>query len=167
MEQLGQAATELKRQLETEQAKQAAQVEIAKMKAESDYTLQVKLQSMKDATSIRVAEIGAAVKGYAVEAGHIAAHEQQAGAQVHEAALTIGQQEHAAEMADKQHQQALEQGQVQHGQELETAGVQHQQGMEAESVQHAHALEQGQQATEGQIAVTKAKPAPMNAEANV
>jgi hypothetical protein len=65
-------------QIETEETKAAAAKETKGMELRAQHDLQVQLQEMKNAATIRVAEINAAVKGYVAEAGHAAEHEAQA-----------------------------------------------------------------------------------------
>lgn len=85
--------------LETDAVKQQGQVEMKRIEAD----LQITLQRMKDATSIRVKEIDAEMKG--LISGHAAAHEAQA--------LHLEQQhEHIQNTLDREAQFALgEQGQ--------------------------------------------------------
>jgi hypothetical protein len=110
-EQLGQAEQvmqQLKSEADTEQAKQQATLEAAKLKAETD----IELQRMKDATSIRVAEIAASSKGYLMEAQHAAQHEEQAGALAHESQEADAGRQHEAQMAEAQNRAAMEQQQA-------------------------------------------------------
>lgn len=137
---LSQAASAMKQALETEQAKQQA----ALKKAELDGKVQITLQRMKDATSIRVAEINAATKGYLTEAAHAAAHEEQAGAQAHEIEMTAAQQQHDASMAQMQHEQGLQAEQVQHRQALEAGDVENQYALEQAAQQARMAPQPGQ-----------------------
>lgn len=110
-EQLGQAEqvmSQMKQEADIEAAKQQATLEKAKLDAE----VQLELQRMKDATSIRVAEIAAESKGTVSYMQHSAQHEQQAGALAHESEEAERTRQHEAQMADQQRQAALEQQQV-------------------------------------------------------
>jgi vacuolar-type H+-ATPase subunit I/STV1 len=120
--------------IQTEQVKFASQKDIEQLKG----SLQIRLKEMDNAKAIRVAEIAAAIKGYQVEAQHAAQHEAQA--------LDI-----AAESVESDISR-----------ESDTAEAETQRQHEAEMAQlgHQQALEQGAQATEGQIAAIKAKPQP-------
>ncbi len=75
--QLSQALAQIKALSQELQAR-TQQVETDSLKLQAEHDLQIELQRMKNAATIRVAEINAAVKGYQVEAQHAAAHEAQA-----------------------------------------------------------------------------------------
>jgi hypothetical protein len=154
MGQMQQALQQAKQLLDTDAAKQQSQIQIAQLKAATDSDLQLKLQAMKDATSIRVAEINAATKGYAIEAQHAAAHEQQAGAEAHELGMSAVSQQQQQDQAAQAHQQALQQG-----------DVEHQRQMEAQQVAHQQALEQGQQGIAGQMTLAEQQAEAAKAQA--
>jgi hypothetical protein len=132
---------QLKSEMDTEAAKQQATLEAAKLKAETD----IELQRMRDATSIRVAEIAASSKGYLMEAQHAAAHEEQAGAQVHESEMADAGRQHEMQMAEQQRQAALEQQQAGGEQKMalqEQAGDQKMQQQEVAGEQQMTLAEQ-------------------------
>ena len=99
---------ELSKELEA----RVQQIETDQFKLEAQHKTQIALQEMKNAATIRVAEINAAVKGYQTEAAHAAQHEEQAlniEAEAVEADLEREQTSHEAER-QRQHetQQARE-----------------------------------------------------------
>lgn len=104
---MGKAQSELKDKTETHQRQMENDVKIAQI--ESDRA--IKIQAMKDATAIRVAELGAK-KDLIAEA-----HEDQeeaialASAQAHEHTQGMLDRQHQVDQAQMGHQQALEQGQ--------------------------------------------------------
>lgn len=103
-QQLMQAAQAMKQELETEQVKQRATLEKAKIDADKE----LELQRMKDATSIAVAKIGASAKGgiVAFEAENEAialANEQR-----HEMAMRTAEASHEAAMSEAERQHATE-----------------------------------------------------------
>jgi hypothetical protein len=143
LQQLQSVAEQMKQQLDQDMAKQRATMEKAKIDADTN----IKLQMMRDATSIAVAKINALAKGVIAdnEAQMEAIaldHEQSQFAltQAHEAHEAQLDREHQAQVAEQAHRQALEQGQ---------------QG-------HEQALEQGDQGIAGQLAVQDNAPAPTN-----
>lgn len=94
--------------IQTDKTKSDAQIEITKIDAQ----LQVDLQEKKNAATIRVAEINAAVKGYATEAAHAAAHEAQALDQNFAAGQASIERETAAHEAERTRQHEAEQAQA-------------------------------------------------------
>lgn len=115
--------------IQTDQAKQQATIEKAKIDARTS----VALQKMKDATEITVAQINALVKGVQMDSEAMneaaalgeerartavqSAHDQhsEASGRAHDVALAAQEHAHALEMAQQQHEQALaaaEQGQA-------------------------------------------------------
>jgi portal protein len=96
---------EAMKRLETDQVKGQATIDKANIDAEAS----LKRQAMQDATTIRVAEMNAAAKGYAVNAQHAAAHEAQAGAAVYESVEADAGRQHERELTERQHEQTLEQ----------------------------------------------------------
>ena len=116
--------------IQTEQVKQAATIEQAKVKAAADVqaaqikaNLEIELQKMKDATAIAVKQIDAQMKGLLLQTEA-----------ANEAAALHQQQVHETNMAEMGHQQAVAQSQ----QAAETASVAADQG-------HQQALEQAEQ----------------------
>lgn len=107
---------------------------------------QIKLQEMKDATSIRVAEINAAVKGYQVEAQHAADHE--ADALGHAVEMHEGEQDrqHEAALAAMNHEQGMQAGAQDGAQQAQQSAQDHQQSLEQGAAGHEQQLEQGAQA---------------------
>jgi hypothetical protein len=104
-EQLGQAEQvmgQLKQELDTQAAKQQADIR----KAEIDRDTRIEVQRMQDATSIAVAQINASTKiGLAQDAAQMKAIAIDATAQEAEAS-----RQHDAQMAERQHAQSLEAG---------------------------------------------------------
>lgn len=107
---------------------------------------QIRLQEMKDATSIRVAEINAAVKGYLTELQHAADHEQQALG--HSVDMHEGEQDrqHEAALAQMQHEQGMEAGEAAGAQQSQLSSQDHQESLEQGAAGHEQQLEQGAQA---------------------
>ena len=129
---------QLTKALEEDHAKQQATIAKAQMDqqtkvemAKADAELQIRLQEMKNAATIRVAEINAAIKGYQTEAQHAAQHESQAlGIQ---AELVQGdlEREHDDHEAERDRQVAAEAQQAQMAHEGEMAERSAQDGAEA------------------------------------
>jgi hypothetical protein len=142
LEQVMQAAQQMQQALETEQAKQQAQVEKAKIDAETKLVI----ARMAEETRLGIAKLQNLVKpGQEAEADHIEAELQR---------------RFDAIMAEREHEHALE---------LEAVKARH--AEEQEERQHEHALAQGEQgiagslaagnqAVAGKLAVEKAKPKP-------
>ena len=139
----------LEQQIATEQVKQQATIQ----KAQIDSDKEIRLQEMRDATSIAVAKINALAKGVIVDAeaqnealatGQEQAHELAMSAHDHtlQMATQQAQQQHAQEMAQQGHQQALEQGQ----QQADNAAAQQQTQIQA---QQAATTANQMQPTEG------------------
>jgi hypothetical protein len=152
-QQLQQENQQLQQAIQTDQAKQQATLEKAKIdaaaslqKADKDAQLAIELQRMKDATSIAVAKIAASAKGGIIE--QEAANEALAlmEEQAHEVGLTAMDQQHERDMAAQQHQQALEQGETAHAQALEANQQQGEMSTEQAEAQRAHAAEMAQAA---------------------
>lgn len=108
VELLSKELTERVKQIETEQVKQAAARETKAMELKAQHQLQVELQEMKNAATIRVAEINAAVKGYVTEAQHAARHEEQALNIRAEAVQSDLEREQASAEAEHQRQHEAE-----------------------------------------------------------
>jgi hypothetical protein len=108
------AMQELEQQAKGKQLDNQSKEKIADLETQRDAVLQIKLQTMKDATAIAVAKINALTKGV------IADNEQQIEqiALDHEAALTLIGQQHEAEQAglDRGHEAALTIAQADAGQ---------------------------------------------------
>jgi hypothetical protein len=146
------AASEMQKVIETEQHKQQATIEKAKIDADT----QIKLQHIKNAATIRVAEINAEVKG--LEIGHEAEHE----------ALALGVEVAEAEK-DRQHERDVTVAQADierlraeqdHGQAMEAGEREHRRTVELTDRQHRQALEAGDQQVAGKLAVEASKPKP-------
>lgn len=127
---LSKLADEMKQALQTDAVKQHAQV----TKTKIDATTAVRIQRMKDATTIAVAKINALTKG--VLSTNEA--EVEAIALTHEADQNEHDRIHEAALAQMEHDHALEQGQQAHDQ----------------------ALAQGDAGVQGQLAVQAAAPQP-------
>lgn len=133
-QQVTQVAQQMKQALDTDQVKQRATLEKAKIDASSA----LGLQRMKDATAIRVAQINASVKGI------VSANEAE------DEALALAQEQaHAAAQAD-----------LDRAHELGMAAVDHAHAMAQGDQAHAQSLEAGDQATASQLAVQAAQPQP-------
>jgi hypothetical protein len=137
LKQVGDAAQQMQKDLETDALKQKATIQ----KAHIDGATQIELQHIRNAAAIRIAEINAAAKGYAVEDAHMLEHESLALGHAHESHENQLDREHAQVVAEQAHQQALAEGQ----QDQDHALEQGEQG-------HQQALEQGDQAVAGQMA---------------
>jgi len=133
-----QVIDQLTEAVQSEQAKQQATIEKAQIdsqaeieKAKVNAQLQITLQEMKNAATIRVAEINAAIKGYQTEATHAAQHEAQAlniAAQSVESDL---EREHSDQAAERDRQMAVETQQAQQAHEAQLAEQAQQGGAEA------------------------------------
>lgn len=149
------AMKELNTALETKQVENAAKVEIEKMKgiigkqqAEIEAQRDVELQRMKDATTIRVAEINAMTKGVLIDHEHEADALARSEQQAHEVALADIERQHAQAQADsdRAHQAAM--GEQGHSQALEQGQQSHENALEQGEQSQAGALEQQQQAAD-------------------
>ena len=141
LQQLQQVAQEMKQALDTEQAKQGAQVKIKEM----DLAFQREKMERDSETKITVAELGAKVDRLTLFL---------------EERARVGMQMHEAEQADlgRRHEAVMTMAGQQH--EDEQADAEHQRSLEAADVQHRQALEAQDAATQGQIAVQQSAPAP-------
>jgi hypothetical protein len=123
------AMQELEQQAKGKQLDNQSKEQIADMETQRNAVLQIKLQTMKDATAIAVAKINALTKGV------IADNEQQIEqiALDHEAALTLIGQQHEAEQAglDRGHEAALTIAQSGAAAEAARQAQQHAAGMAA------------------------------------
>jgi hypothetical protein len=133
LQQLEAMATQMKQALDQDAAKQQATVEKAKIDAQT----QIQIQEMRNAATIRVAEIAAAVKGYQLEAEHAGEHEALALGHAHETHENELARQHAAVMSQVGHDQAMEQGDVAHQQNMEAG----EQGADLAMTQAEHAAE--------------------------
>jgi hypothetical protein len=120
--------------IQTEQVKQQATIEKAKIDGQAS----IHLQRMKDATSITVAKINALTKGV-VSANEAAI---EAIALDHQATQNALDRAHDAGMAAEGHQQGLEAGAVGHQQALEQGEAGHGQSMEAQQAAADQAAQQ-------------------------
>jgi hypothetical protein len=105
MAQMGQALEQAQKQIQSEAAKQQATIEKARIDAE----VAIKIQAMRDATSISVAHINAAAKGASLEAHAM----EEAQALGHAAEQADNERAHAVGMAAMQHDHGLESAQMQ------------------------------------------------------
>lgn len=127
--------------VKTDQVKQQGLLALQDKKAD----LEILLQQMKDATSIRLAEIAAEAKGLQIGMQHEADHEKQALGHAVEMSEAENARQHEAAMGAMSGDQALEQGDQQHAQALEQGQQGHQQALEQGAMGHEQALEQGAQ----------------------
>lgn len=141
LQQVMQAAQQMQKDLETDAAKQQATIEKAKIDGE----LQIQLQHIRNAATIRVAEIAAAVKGYAQEAADKLEHEKLALGHAHESYEADQARQHEAAMAAAGHAQGLEAGDVAHQQNLEAG----EQGIAGQLAAQEQAADLAPEPTEG------------------
>jgi hypothetical protein len=153
---LQQAMGEAQSGIEKAKIQAEASLQIEQMKAQAQTQLQLQLQQMKDATSIRVAEIQAGVK---LDTGQTSA-EMEALALDVEVQENERDREHEMAMAGVQHEMALEQGEQAVAGQMVQQGQKHRQAIEQGERGHQQKLQQGQQAVQGQIQAIKAKPQP-------
>lgn len=109
LQQVGQAAQQMKQALDTDQAKQAAQIKIKQM----DIAFQREKLATESETKITVAELGAKVDRltlYLEERDRLGVHQQQFADRTHEAIQNEQDRQHEAAMAQMGQQHALEQG---------------------------------------------------------
>lgn len=139
-----QAMQELNKALETKQVENAAKVEIEKMKAivgrqqtELETRRDVELQRMKNATTIRVAEINALTKGVVLDHEHESDALARSEDMAHEATMEHQRRDHEREMADSAQAHAAAMG-----------AQGHEQALAQGDQQQAGALEQQQQAAD-------------------
>lgn len=154
-------------QLQAKQVEIAANQQMKQWELRAQHDLQVELQAMKNAASIRVAEINAMVQ---TQAGLTSARTEEIAlaAKMDDAERARQADAEAAEtgrqfdatMAERAHEQALEAGAVAHEQGQAAADAEQRRGLETGAVEHRRALEQGRQGIAGQIAVVKSKPQP-------
>lgn len=150
---------EMAKALETDKVKVEGQYKTTIEKAKIDTVSAIALQKMKDATSIAVAQIAAAVKigtqatelrNEAIAIGEAQAHEANQGAhdRQHDINQAVLAHQQALEAAAQGHQQALEQGQA--GVQGDAALAEQSQGhaLDQAQVGQDHALEQQQQAAD-------------------
>lgn len=149
-----------KMQQQLQEAQQAIQTDVVKQKAmlqktDRDNLTKVHLQAMQDGTTIAVAKIQAATKGFVMageqEAEAIALNhqiQQTQQQQAHEVALGAQGQAHARELDDLGQQHTLAQGDQAHQQQLALGAQGHAQALEQGAAGHAQQLEQGQQAAD-------------------
>lgn len=118
------------------------QIQTEQVKAD----LQLRLQAMKDATSIKVAWLNVRAKGILV---NMEADEEAIALgleQQHEAGQNEQDRQHEAALSAMEHQQQLEAGQQQGAQQSQLADQGHQQALEQGAQGHEQQLEQGAQA---------------------
>lgn len=109
---------------------------------------QIKLQAMRDATSMKVAVIAARTKGVIVNTEtdqELIALDMQ---QQHEAEQNAADRHHEASLAAMEHEQGMQAADQQHQQALAQGEQGHQQAIEQGAMGHEQALEQGQQAAD-------------------
>lgn len=156
LQQVQQESQQMADAIKTDQVKVQGQVTIAKIKASADLQKEV----MANATKIAVARITAAKASLdsmregqeeALALNQQISADAEAGShdRAHEMALAAMEHEHAMQAAQQDHDHAVEQAE----QGAQIAGAQSAQD-------HGEALDAGQQATAGQLAVQAAQPQP-------